>query len=289
MVEIEANEIGAGLAGLFTYPLMMPRLLLPVLLWALMMALILIVGRIILSFDLILKNQQVGLIKKDLFIFLVALIPFAFYTYMAMTAGGSAGAFYDAWILPVFPALFVLISRMLLEIKDFAYSKLSKEVSRKIIVLLIIAAIVFVGYAHIKAADTSIKGKISSYDSVKYAGEWLRENSNPGDIIISASLPQINYYSQRKTYPYLRPYPSSDDPTVRINESDFDRFMEEKKPRFLTDSLWESVPDWVHRYAEKHKDSITPVQAYYLDSKKTQLSFIIYEVKFQGINSNISR
>jgi hypothetical protein len=121
---------------------------------------------------------------------------------------------------------------------------------------------------------------LTSFDSIKYAGEWIKENSNPEDIIISASLPQMTYYSERETYPFVRHTSVSDDPTIRETEEDFEKFVAEKKPKYITDSLWEPVPDWVHGYASKHNDTLIPVQGYYLDEAKTQISLIIYEVKY---------
>ncbi|MBS3094020.1 hypothetical protein J4456_05580 [Candidatus Pacearchaeota archaeon] len=37
--------------------------------------------------------------------------------------------------------------------------------------------------------------KISSYQEIKMAGEWIKANSNPEDIIVGGSLPQLTYYS----------------------------------------------------------------------------------------------
>jgi len=273
MGEATQQGTGLGLPGILTYFSMMPRLTL--LIWTILLILsLLVVVRIFFYVDLILKNKAPAYLKKDLFIFLGALVQFVFYTYVAMKIGGS----YDAWILGVFPFLFILIARFVFEVKDY-FSKVNINYG-KVFVLVILIILAISCYQHFQFADSSIKAKIPSFQSLIPAGEWIKQHSNLSDIVISSSLPQMAYYSERETYPYLRNVPTADDPTIRLNESDFDNFVQLKKPRYITDSLFEAVPDWVHVYAQKHNDTLTPVQAYYLDAQKTQLSLIIYEVKY---------
>jgi 4-amino-4-deoxy-L-arabinose transferase-like glycosyltransferase len=227
-----------------------------------------ILVNIFISADLLVKNKE-GDYRSDLLMLLWALIIFGFYTYVAV----FYITVYDAFLLSAFPAFAIVAARGAALIYSFPFK-------RKIMTFILIAILAFGAYYSIIYANSIIRGKLTSFDSVKSAGEWIKENSNPGDIVISSSLPQMTYYSERVTYPYLRGTPVSDDPTIRTTEEDFDKFVNEKKPKFITDSIWEQVPPWVHQYAQKHNDTLIPVQAYFADPQKTQLTLVVYQVQY---------
>ena len=44
-----------------------------------------------------------------------------------------------------------------------------------------------------------IKSKMESYDTLKDAGLWINQNSNPGDNILARAVPALTYYSERAT------------------------------------------------------------------------------------------
>lgn len=223
---------------------------------------------ILLSGDWIVKNKE-GTHRPDLIIFLWALLIFGFYTYVAV----SYNTIYDAFLLSAFPAFALIAARGSLLIYSF-------PTKRKILTVILAVLLLSGAYYSLSYANSIIKGKMTSFDSVKSAGEWIKENSNRGDIVISSSLPQMTYYSERETYPYSRGTSVPDDPTIRTTEEDFDKFVMQKKPKFITDSIWEQVPPWVHQYAQKHNDTLIPVQAYFFDAQKTQVSLVIYQVKY---------
>jgi hypothetical protein len=126
-----------------------------------------------------------------------------------------------------------------------------------------------------------ILNKVNSFVSVKYAGLWIKENSNLNDSVVSSSLPQMVYYSERVTYPYALTQSSLNVPSnLYKTEQEFEKEVISKKPKYITDSVWEQVPQWVHEYPAKHNSTLVPVQVYYLDAQKTQPSLIIYEVKY---------
>lgn len=220
------------------------------------------------SLDLLSKNKSKTL-NSYLLIFLWALCVLGFYTYV----GVGWGVLYDGFILSSLPALALMVSGLISFIS-------SLKIKKRLIFFVLLIILAFGAYSQINYGNNLIKGKINSFDGVKYAGEWIKENSNPGDIIISSSLPQMTYYSERETYPFLRHTPVADDLTVRTTEEEFKKFVEEKKPRYIIDSIFEYVPEWVHQYPVKYNATLIPVQGYFLDEAKTQISLIIYEVKY---------
>ncbi len=227
-----------------------------------------ILACLFLSADFIVKNKETPH-KSDLMILLWALFILGFYTYVAV----YYATVYDAFVVSAFPALAIIGARGSLLIYRLPGNK-------KFLTLVLVAVLCAGSYFSLSYGNSIITNKKNSFDSVKYAGEWIKENSNPGDIVISSSLPQMTYYSERETYPFVRGWATADDPTVRTTEEDFDKFISEKKPKFITDSLWEQVPPWAHQYAQKHNDTLIPVQAYFMDPQKTQLSLIIYQVQY---------
>lgn len=208
--------------------------------------------------------------SKWLLIFICFLVPLFLYTLYGVM--GGSGTFYDAFILPVFPFFFAFAGFSF----DKAEQMLLKQ-SKGIFTLLIILLLAIHAYSGMINSNATITAKITSYDSVKYAGQWIRENSQPEDIVISRSIPQNTYYSERTTIGYPK------------TEEELDQLISEKKPKFVIDSVWESTADWIHAYPAKHNDTFNVVQVYFLDAAKTQPSLVIYEPKYslEVINSTI--
>jgi hypothetical protein len=64
--------------------------------------------------------------------------------------------------------------------------------------LIIFSLIAVTVYAQLESADSMIKGKLHSFDEVKEAGEYIKENTAKDAIIYSQALPVLTYYSERK-------------------------------------------------------------------------------------------
>ena len=111
-----------------------------------------------------------------------------------------------------------------------------------------------------------VKYKLDSYSQVKDSGLWIKENSNPEDIIISGSFFQHTYYSERKVIDF----PS--------NETDFNKMINESIPRFLIISVFQPLPEWAYDWPQRHNETVEPVQAFFFDSERQQPALIIYKV-----------
>lgn len=125
------------------------------------------------------------------------------------------------------------------------------KINPKLLQWIIIIIIAILMVSNIALANSLIEGKKTSYYGVKQVGELLKENSNPEDIIMSTSLPQITYYSERSTFPYdIRDYGIRQQDEELSNYSDgekgFMEFLLDKKPRFLmTSFIFETYPEWI--------------------------------------------
>ncbi len=211
----------------------------------------------VIGYDLFFKQKDNSL-NSDVFMFLWILIPVIFLSYVAVILSGHTE---DRYLHSVFPAIFLMVGNGLYTI----YNSL-KKFNKQIIILAIIIILIIGMIPLVKYTNTIIKDRVSSYYGVKMGGLWIKENSKPGDVIISNSLPQNTYYSERATY-----Y-SADEEKIKSY-----------KPKYLVWSVFESSgapeSDYV-KYIQGHSKELKPVQAYFADKEQKQPILIIYEANF---------
>jgi hypothetical protein len=106
------------------------------------------------------------------------------------------------------------------------------------------------------------ENKRLSYYELKPAGEWIKENSEEGDIVISNSFPQISYYSERKIVTFGSCYNNPESHLPSCSQEEFYKFVDETKPKFVVLSVFEGNEEWMLNYPQENSDIWTPVQAY---------------------------
>jgi 4-amino-4-deoxy-L-arabinose transferase-like glycosyltransferase len=215
---------------------------------------------ILLSFDLIIKNKKESIkAKSHLFIILWILTVIGFYTYAAY----SGEAVYDAFIFPSFPALAIMASIGFLIIYKI-------PVKKQILTILLVLLLIMGCYYQISYANTLIKNKKESFDHVREAGLWIKENTEKGDIIISKSRPQNTYYSERET---IAPANSTENMLKQLKDI---------KPKYLINSIFEPTSAHVYEFPEKYPELLSPARAYTLNDQ--QASLIIYSVNISNLD-----
>lgn len=217
-----------------------------------------------LGLDKIFNNE---LIQKKFFVLLFVVLSFLFLGYMAPQLE-------QRYIMPVIPFLFLIAVHPFVLIESF----LEKVIKTKVIVLLVIILILIL-IPNYKFGFNLIDGKKLSYQEVKMAGEWIKQNSNLEDIVIGSGLPQLTYYSERSVYPFELAYRRD---LTKGNESDLDKFILENKPKYLVASVYEREEPWAFAYPQKHADILIPVQAY---PNAQQPAVIVYQFDYDNINS----
>jgi len=136
-----------------------------------------------------------------------------------------------------FPAVFIMIALLLVKVFD-KVKKYNKLVGIIVIGILLAPGIVY----QVSTADSAIKGRATSFQEIKDAGLWLKENTNENDIIITASIHQIMIYSDRQTY------------TFPELERNFPSLLSKQNPKYLVLSRVEPHPDWVYAFATASDD-----------------------------------
>ena len=195
--------------------------------------------------DLIFKDLN---LQKNLFLFLFILPPLIYHGFKSLYVE-------DRYLIGILPVIAIIAGYGLF--KSYKYLKnYNKYLALSMIsVLLLIST-----FTQISDAKEAIYSKRDSYQQIKDASLFIKENSKTGDIVISNSIPQMQYYTDRSVY-YIED----------ANEVD------KLKPKFYVISIYEKSADSYYEYPEKNKEKLKVVQVYFLDEQQTRPSLIIYE------------
>lgn len=166
------------------------------------------------------------------------------------------------YLTPAFPALFLLVGKGL----DKIYST-THRYHAMLAPVLVVALLLFGGYQQFKQADALIKIKANSYQELKDAGIWIKANSQPQDVIVSSGVPANTYYSERATY------------SIPGNFEDFEKILQEKKPKYLILSVFEKSPEWAYAWPQQNKDKAAPVWGKVM-SENNQPLVVIYQLLY---------
>ena len=248
----EGEFLGNGYSNLVQYTKMMPRILT----WPLLIFFILgfiSVYKIFLGADILIKGKDLKL-KRDLYLFLLFLIP------IIVVSFSIGGIFEDRYILNAFPAAFIFAGVFILK----AYN-LIKKYKKFIAILFLIILLGSITYLQLQRADLLIKSKKDSYLQVKQAGLWLKDNSQPEDVIVTRSWPQIQVYSERQA--------------IRLSSTkeEFESLIDSNPNiTLLMVSIYEPHDEWCYVYPQEN--NLTAIQIYFADAQNTQPSLIIYKL-----------
>ncbi|MEN9626416.1 MAG: hypothetical protein RL557_744 [archaeon] len=254
------DPANTGYHSLFVSPLKYPVY------WVFIFGFLLFFIDLFVGIDKLFKEEE---LQKKAFVFLWIFVIFIVLGYMAPHLE-------QRYVMPTLPFLFFIAAYPSVFIERFFKKKnLWNEKTYLVIVFIFILLLIpnyFFGHALIDA-------KKSSYQEIKMAGEWIKEHSNPEDIIVGGSLPQLTYYSERSVYPFELAYRRE---MKKTGEAELDRFVLEKHPRYYSISIIEPDEQWAYQYPQKHQDMLIPVQVY---ESGGQPVLAIYEFNYQKVNS----
>lgn len=238
---------------LSTYFIMMPSQLYLALFILFLIGAVTLFLTIFLGHDLIKTDKKV---RADLFVLLSWLTPV-----LILSIVGSIGlghAFWSEFMMAAFPAMLIISAVGLSEIEKNV-SRISN--SKMLGLAVVIIFFLLVAFQNVLSAGSLIDAKKESYSEIRDAGMWIKEHSEDRDIIVSKSVPQITYYSNRYVY------------NLADDKSQFDSELEKYHPRFMVLSTYESHPKWVQQYIGNNTDWRV-VQTY---TQQSQPVVIIYE------------
>ena len=157
---------------------------------------------------------------------------------------------------------------------------------------IVIALVILLGgaYQNISHSTGLIENKKTSYIAVRDAGLWLKENTPENSKIITPSIVQNQYYSERDSYDLnyneeMLPEGCKDlygatvanDSCQRASESLFNKKVVLIKPDYYVISVYEPVftPQWAYTYPQRNNLSF--VKAFFQPENQQQPVLIIYE------------
>ena len=219
----------------------------------------------ILGIDQIFKNDR---IQKIFFIFLWIIFTFFILGYKL------APQLEQRHIDQTLPFLFLIATYPLMNLIKISRDKFN--IGEKNAFLIVIFLLFLLIIPNILFGNNLIDAKKTSYLEVKQAGLWIKDHSNPEDIVISDSLPQITYYSERSTYPFNLAYRRD---ITRQNESALLDFISSNKPKFMTLTAFERQDDWAIAFPQNHPEMVVPVQVY---KQNEQPVFVIYQFNYNS-------
>jgi len=228
----------------------------------------------------VLWKQKTTRFNADFFLVLFLAIHLIFYVAIIREAT-------DRWLLVMMPIMFIISGKGF----HWLYSLIAKH--SKIVGIVVVGIILFGGlYQNLTHADNLIKVKKDSYREIKLAGEWLKENTPPETKIITSSVVQSEYYSERWNEGHSnknhRMPPetkcidnlggtSANESCQRLSEELFEKSREEFNPDYFIVSVFEPVftPQWVYTYGQRK--NLTLVQFYTAKDNPQQPMLAIYK------------
>lgn len=193
---------------------------------------ILFLFNLILGLDKIFENEE---LKKKIFILSWMLIPMAVLGYITVYVE-------QRYIMPLLPFLFLIAVLPLQLLANFLRENMKFEKKLCYFIILVIFAILLI--QNYNFSNSLLNSKLTSYSEARSAGIYIKQHTNSSDIIISPSVPQITYYSERSTYGFP------------ANDSEFDTFLKTNKPSYVFISAFEKYPDYVEPYFKQHPIAI---------------------------------
>src|SRR3989338_657685 len=172
--------------NILTFIKYLPAYLDALLLIIFIFSVIIVFYKLIIGIDLVIKTPDQET-KKLLFLFLWLVLSFLIIIKIV-------GHFEDRYIMPTFIPLFIITALGIYKLKEY----LIKITDKRIVFAIIIILLLLISFTQIKKADNAINGKKDSFLQLKQASLWIKENSNPGDRLLTSSSPMTLYYSERK-------------------------------------------------------------------------------------------
>jgi 4-amino-4-deoxy-L-arabinose transferase-like glycosyltransferase len=189
----------------------------------------------------------------------------------------------DRWLLMAMPPMFILIGKGL----QLIY-KLLKSSSKIFAIALVVFLVLFGGYYQQKHADWLIDIKKTSYGEIKDSAFWFKQNTPEDTKIITASIVQNQYYSERESYDYntndsiWSTCPNKggtyDNTTCDLlTEQVFNSKLNRLKPDYLVVSGFEPYfqPPWAYTYPQRY--NLTLVGFYPQNSKQPILAIYKFD------------
>lgn len=223
--------------------------------WFFLASLILL-WRLVFSFDLLFKRKDLRSLN-DLFCVFLVIFPLLFFVFVYKFA-------VHQYLFLMTPALFLLMARGSIQIEEYL-AKYNKYLG----VIAVIAIVGIGGYAQLQHGIGLIENKKTTYSELREAGLWIKQHLSPDEpVMLTSNQMEFGVYAERRIV------------SEGKNNSDFEDHLAKEKPRYIVLSLLSDNPNypWVIPLLNDHRERFVPVQAWFGDADKKQPRAVIYKV-----------
>jgi len=169
-------------------------------------------------FGILIHFLDYKLIYKNLIIYLYAILYFFMFSLNFNKQ--------ERFLLNIYPILIAIaVFGIITLVNNIKIHKIKSFLPLIIVILVVIS--------QLNHGINIIEFKSDSFYEVKQTAIWIKENSNENDSVFSASIPQINFYSERPTYGFPQ------------NISAFVNKIDLIKPKYIMLSVFEQHPDYL--------------------------------------------
>ncbi|MEK6825880.1 MAG: glycosyltransferase family 39 protein, partial [Nanoarchaeota archaeon] len=206
--------------------------------------------RIGLQFDLMVKNKEKR-VNAQIFSIMIIAIVACFYIFYIQ------GVIEDRWVFLITPFIFYFAAQGIWSI--FSWLKINSKGIKLFIILIL-----FIVFFYVQSTHTTelVKNKLQSYVPVKEAALWIKDHSSPYDKVVSASYTQMTAYAEREVLIFA---PCTYGCNQFENDRVFDGYLKEKRPRYITFSLFEGHPPWAFQQRQ-YENGVQEIILPYLNS-----------------------
>jgi arabinofuranosyltransferase len=188
---------------------------------------------LLLIFPAYLVIKESGNRKIQYMLFIIS----GFTLYIILVGGDNL--LVQRFFIPIMPLIFTFI---MLGVNKFLNDFSIIKSLRIIIIILIISSSVFVVLDNRAFPMYGVGRTLSHYENLKKAGNWLKENSKPGESVAVESAGIIPYYSGLKSFDrlglsdlYISHKGKYDEGARDKNDEDY--ILWEKKPTYFVDAF----------------------------------------------------
>ena len=137
------------------------------------------------------KKSQNKEVKSDIFTLVMVFTVLGYFLFIQRRIDYLGD---PRWYSPLLFGAFICISKGALFITNYI-----KKYNKAFAIIVIFLLVGYGGYYEVQHADMIIKNKIPSFNGIKGAGLFLKEISQPEDVVIVVPKPQLAYYAERET------------------------------------------------------------------------------------------